>query len=338
VAIVVPAYRERHVIKAKVENALENGYDGTVEVLVIADDPDTAAAAVDSAARVVDGHEREGKANALNLGVREATQPIVVLTDANAMLRRGALTQLVRWLDDPTIGAVTGEKRVATTGGDGAYWAFESWLKRREFRTGTTVGLCGELVALRRDDYEELPANVAVDDLWIAMDVDARGQRIAYEPGATVIEPESETTGIEWERRTRIVAGALDAMWRRRARLAPGSSPLTPQLWGHRLIRSSVGPLAHAVLLAGAVGSLRRSRLARLFVLVHLAGVHAHWQRSRGGAPGRGRSALAHVLFLQAVAVGGTMRWLRGDRLAVWPKGERAAPSEIPAGVRARRP
>lgn len=324
VTVLIPAYRERHVIADKVQNVLDNGYPGPLEVIVIADDPETAAAARSTPARIVDGHARSGKASALNLGVAEAVQPVVVLTDANAMLAPGGLATLVRWLDDPTIGAVTGEKRLAGAGGDGFYWAFESWLKRHEFRTGTTVGLCGELVALRRSDYVPLPTDVAVDDLWIAMDVTERGKRIAYEPSATVLEQGSGSTHIEWERRTRIISGALDALWRRRDQLVPGRSPIVAQLWGHRLIRSSFGPAAHLWLVVRALRSARRSAVARLFLAVHVAGGHAAWRQSRGERLGTPGKLLSHVLFLQAVGLGGTLRWLRGDRPAVWPKEERA--------------
>jgi cellulose synthase/poly-beta-1,6-N-acetylglucosamine synthase-like glycosyltransferase len=324
ISVIIPAYREREVIAAKVENVFENEYPGPVEVIVVADDPDTGAAARRTAARVLDGHERSGKASALNLGVSGATMPFVVLTDANAMLDRDGLQRLVRWLDDPTIGAVTGEKRIRGGRGEGMYWAFESWLKQREFRIGTTVGVCGELVALRRADYKPLPADIAVDDLWLALDVSEQGRRIAYEPSATVHEEASGSASIEWERRTRIVSGALDAMWKRRDHLVPGASPVTPQLWGHRLIRSSLGPAAHGLLFLRAVGAMRRSTIARLFVLVHAVGVRAIRREEKGEALSGPERVLAHVLFLQAVGLGGTVRWLRGDRPAVWPKEERA--------------
>jgi hypothetical protein len=182
----------------------------------------------------------------------------------------------------------------------------------------------GELVAMRRADDKPLPADTAVDDLWLALDVSEQGQRIAYEPSATVYEEASGSAGIEWERRTRIVSGALDAIWKRRRHLVPGASPVTPQLWGHRLIRSSLGPAAHALLVLRAVGALRRSTIARVFLLVHLVGLRGIRREEKGEALSGPEGALAHVLFLQAVGLGGTVRWLRGDRPAVWPKEERA--------------
>jgi poly-beta-1,6-N-acetyl-D-glucosamine synthase len=335
ISVVIPAYREREVIADKVQNVVENGYPGPLEVLVIADDPDTGAAARETGARVIDGHQRGGKALALNLGVREAEQPIVVLTDANAMLERDGLRRLVRWLADPTIGAVTGEKRVASAGGEGAYWAFESWLKRKEFQTGTTIGVCGELVALRRAEYVELPGDVAVDDLWLALDVAGRGKRIAYEPSVTASETDGGSAALEWERRTRIISGFLDVVWRRRDHLVPGRTTVAGQLWGHRLIRSSIGPVAHAALVLQSLRAAPRSRIARLFLAAHVVGAAAYMRERRGARLSKPEKALAHILFLQAVGLGGTIRWLRGDRPAIWPKEERArsANGRTPTGA-----
>lgn len=321
--VVVPAFREQRVIAAKVENLLENGYPGQLELIVVADDEETATTARTTSARVIAPPERIGKAAALNLGVRSAKTEIVAITDANAMIDVGGLEKLIRWFDDPTVGAVAGEKRIDTTSGESTYWMFESWLKRRESRTGTTIGLIGELAAFRRKEYVELPEDLAVDDLWLALDVVEHGGRIAYEPEAGASEAESATTADEWERRTRIVSGANDVLWRRRRLLVPGSSPVAIQLWGHRLFRQSLGPLAHSGLVLIALVSVRKSRLARGFLALHALGVRSLVRQQHGRPSGRLGRLAAQVLFLQAVGIGGTVRWARGDRPARWPKPER---------------
>jgi hypothetical protein len=249
--------------------------------------------------------------------------PVVVFTDANAMIEPGGLASLVRWLEEPTVGAVAGEKRVITARGESVYWAFEAWLKRLENRTGATIGLCGELAALRRSDYVDLPSDVAVDDLWLALDVVEQHKRVVYEPAARVSEDASASAGLEWGRRTRIICGALDVLWRRRRHLVPGRSPVAGQLWGHRLVRSLLGPVAHAGLVLGAVGSARRSRVARLFLAVHAVGLVAVWREERSAKVTPAERLLAQVLFLQAVGLAGVVRWLRRDRPVFWQKEER---------------
>lgn len=321
--VIVPAYRERAVIAAKVEDALANGYPGPLQVLVVADDEDTAEAARATAADVVVSEERRGKAAAVNRGFEAAEHDLVVLTDANTLLAPGTLAALARWFDDPSVGAVAGEKRVLEQG-EALYWRFESWLKRRESRLGTTVGLVGELAALRRSLCRPLPTDMIVDDLWLALDVSAAGKRIVYEPTAVASENGSAGLDEEWERRTRNVAGALDAIWRRREALAPGADPLTGQLWGHRVVRLTFGPAAHLALLAIALRAAPRNRAAALFCAAHVLGAVALLRRRSGAELTLPERLAAQVLFLQAVALRGTLRWLTGDWSGAWRKAERA--------------
>jgi Glycosyltransferase like family 2 len=320
VTVLVPAYRERNVIEDKVSNALETGYRGSLEVIVIPEDPDTAAVASRTRAKVLPYVGRLGKPGALNRGVEAAAHPIVVITDANTQLEAGAVEALARWFADPAVGAVTGKKHVV---GEGFYWRFESWLKQRESDLDTTISLDGALAAFRRDEYEPLPADLVVDDLWLALDSIEAGRRVVYEPTAVSREGTSGAWSAEWERRTRIVGGTLDVLWRRRHLLSPFSSKVAIHLWGHKLVRSSFGPIAHLLLLGAAVGSARRSRLAQGFVALHaLAGLTFVRDRQRKHLK-RGERFLLQVFFLQAAALGGTARFLRRDLKAQWKKGER---------------
>jgi cellulose synthase/poly-beta-1,6-N-acetylglucosamine synthase-like glycosyltransferase len=319
VSVVVPAYLEKGVIAAKVANLEENGYPGELEVIVVASDPETAAATRTTRAHVLSSPTRLSKPEALNRGVEAAGHPIVVLTDANAMLRPGAIASLVPWFSLPDVDAVTGEKLIQGDEEERTYWRFESWLKLREWRKGTTIGVDGALVAVRRAAYRPMPTYVTMDDIWLALDVVEHGGRIAYEPAAHVDE---EPTPIEadWERRTRVVACTLEVLWRRKSLLLPGASEATPMLWGHRLIRSSLGPVAHGLLLLSAIATARRSRLAKVFLAAHLGGLAAV-SRVRSGADTTFLERVAaHVLYLQAVGIAGTARYVRGDRSAMWRK------------------
>lgn len=325
-AVVVPAYREEEVIAAKVADLRANGYPGPLEVVVVADDPATEAAAGRTGARVLAPGRRLGKSAALNLGVAAVEAPVVVLTDANAVLEPGSLARMARWFADPRVGAVAGEKRAEA---EGVYWRFESWLKQRESRLGSTIGLVGELAAVRRDLFRPLPADVAVDDLWIALDLAEQGRAVVYEPTAVAIEGESLPLRQVWERRTRVVAGALDVIVRRR-HLLVGHPPVSAQLWGHRLLRMTVGPVAHAGLLAVAARRAAtdpgRHPVSVLFVAGHLLGAVAAALPPGGRPLPRVAATAGQVALLQAAGLGGLLRYLRGDRPALWPKPVRSRP------------
>ena len=328
VTVLIAAYREAAGIAAKVADVRANGYAGPLEVMVVADgDRETAQRAEQAGATVVTAPERLGKAQALNLGLSKVTTPIVVLSDANNRFVPGAIAAMVEYFDDLHVGAVAGEKVEEDDGGEGLYWRFESWLKQREWRLGTTIGLVGELAAVRTDAWRPIPADVSIDDLWTALDLSARGYVIAYEPRAKALEPSAGCLAHQWERRTRSVANALYVFWRERRRLGAGGGLVAAQIIGHRLARYTVSPLAHVALLVLGLLRLRTSWVARAFVAGHVAGA---WtlarQASREGersSVGMPWAALAQVLFLQGVALGGIARFLRGDRPTKWHTVER---------------
>ncbi len=357
VTVLVAAYGEAECIAGKVRDVLANGYPGPIDVMVVADaDVETAVRAEQAGATVVTADDRLGKAQAINLGFSKVTAPVVVVSDANNTLSPGAIAALVRHLEDPHVGAVAGEKVEADGAGEDLYWRFESWLKQREWRLGTTIGLVGELAAIRTDAWRPIPPDIASDDLWTALDLSARGYAIAYEPAAKAFEPPELTIDQQWERRTRNVAGGLHVFMRRRSQLGPSGGIVAAEIWGHRLARYTVAPLAHAALLWVAARRVRTSRLAKLFLVGHAV---AFWNLARrvesdaaaaeraaheapppqaredahdDGDPGsqgapaspgaqasaRLANALGQAVFLDAVALGGLVRYLRGDRPTRW--------------------
>jgi hypothetical protein len=337
--VLVPAYREAGVIGAKVEDVRRNGYPGPLDIVVIADgDPETAAAAELAGARALTGPDRLGKSQALNRGFADAGTEIVVITDANNRLAPGALAAVVEHFDDPAVGAVAGEKLEDDGGGgESMYWRFESWLKQREDQLGSTIGLIGELSAVRAEAWRPIPPDVAIDDLWAGLDIIEQGYRVAYEPRARALDPAAASLAVQWERRTRNVSGALHVLVRRRQQLRPSAGLVSVELWGHRLARFTVSPLAHVALLALAGSRVRTSRLARAFLVANVvacAGLAAGdrvgqptGDASTGPTPRRllaaGLAGAGQVMFLQGVALGGMVRYARGDRPTMWSTVER---------------
>jgi hypothetical protein len=86
----------------------------------------------------------------------------------------------------------------------------------------------------------------------------------------------------------------------------------------------TLGPLAHLALLRVAARSVHRSRTARLFVLAHVVAGRGLARQHRGEQLSPVERAGAQALWLQAVALGGMARFLRRDRIAMWPKTDRS--------------
>ena len=117
------------------------------------------------------------------------------MTDANTLVNREALRNIVVHFQDPDVGCVAGEKRVMarTDGetaaqGEGLYWRYESTLKRLDSELYSAMGAAGELNAICTILYEPMPENALLDDFVMSMRIVDRGFRIAYAPDAYAME------------------------------------------------------------------------------------------------------------------------------------------------------
>lgn len=315
VSVLIPTCSEHELLAAKLHTVAELGYPpGLVQVIVVADgDAALAAIARDvlpaATVRVLD--RRSGKPAALNVALGEATGELVVITDAHSHLSPGSLTDAVRHFADPDIWGVTG--RWGERGS--AYDAYEHWIRRLESRSGSTTGISGSFLMLRRTRIPVLPADVVNDDLWLAVQMVRGGGRVIYEPAARTVEPRLAPAA-ELARRSRIGAGRQSAIGRLRD-VPPGFA------W--RLASHKLGRLALPFLLVGSLASslalVRRSGF-RAAAAVQLVGYGLGAAGATGKAPGGpvGRLARAAGQFLVGnIAVGaGVIRATRGRQSVRW--------------------
>ena len=99
--------------------------------------------------------ERKGKAAAINRAVLfSGNAEVLVFSDANTLINPGALLSIVARYADPTIGGVSGEKKVSSGGADGfdAHRALMNVVKMHLSEGGAVfieIGV-GQLPAMRR--------------------------------------------------------------------------------------------------------------------------------------------------------------------------------------------
>jgi glycosyltransferase involved in cell wall biosynthesis len=325
VTVVIAAYREAGAIGRKIRSVLADGYPGALRVLVVADgDPATAAAARREGAEVLTSPERLGKSAALNLALAECLTEVVVLTDGNNPLRPGSIAAMVRWFDDPTVGAVAGAKSDRADAAEGLYYRYENHLKVLESRLGSTIGLVGELAAIRTSLWRPIPDHVANDDMWVALCLLARHYRIQYEDGALSYEEERLPLRPLWRRRSRIVTSQLQVLWEWRRLAGPARPEIALQVWGHRLWRTTFGPFFHLLLLGSLIRNAPRSRLAAAGLAAHVVAAGAVVRPPRGSGPLAALLRVARqLLLLHAVSVHAWLRVARGDRATKWRKPDR---------------
>lgn len=202
--------------------------------------------------KVVFSPERRGKTAALNHGMSEVTTELTVMTDANTMVNREAIREIVRCFQDPQVGCVAGEKRVmarneqqSAAAGEGLYWRYESALKRLDSELFSAMGAAGELNAIRTKLYEPMDERALLDDFVMSMRLLEYGYRIAYTSDAYAMEYGSADLHEESKRKRRIAAGGLQSCWWLRKLMNPLRHPVIAfQFVSHRVLRWTITPFA----------------------------------------------------------------------------------------------
>lgn len=261
VTVIIPAYNEAGYLGAKLRNTLQLQYPRhLLRVLVVTDgstDGSDALARAFPQAEVLHDPVRMGKAAAINKAMQLVNSEVVVLTDANTHLQEDCLLHLVSWYQQPIVGAVSGEKKIAVgaaggteEAGEGLYWRYESFLKKNDAAVNTLVGAAGELFSFRSRLFTPLDPDTVLDDFVLSLQICLKGYRVAYSAAAVALETGSASIKEEQRRKIRIAAGGFQAMKKLHALWEGKAHPLLRfQYISHRVLRWTLAPLALPVLL-----------------------------------------------------------------------------------------
>jgi cellulose synthase/poly-beta-1,6-N-acetylglucosamine synthase-like glycosyltransferase len=279
ISLIVTAYNEEAVLRAKLDNSFALDYPGKVQIVVVSDG---STDGTDEVARAFEGREgylflrqaqNAGKTMAQNAAAAVATGDILVFSDANSIYAADALRRLVAPFTDARTGCVcwelryTNPQRAAAGKGEGSYWRYEQFLKRRESLLGSLVGANGSIYALRRELFEELGPAI-ISDFIMPIRVRRRGRRVVYEPQAIATEEVAVGFADELKRRRRIVARSLYGLWTERGALNPLARPLFAlQILSHKVVRWAVPLLMIVMLGSSAAGAWRGDEIAHHLLL-----------------------------------------------------------------------
>lgn len=255
VSLLIAAYNEEKIVDEKMSNCFELGYPkDKLKIVWITDgstDSTNEKLSRYSNAEVLFEPKRGGKTAALNRAMNFINTDIVIFTDANTILNKDSITEIVNAFSDPKVGCVAGEKRIALTGatntsslGEGAYWKYESVLKEMDSRLNTTAGAAGELFAVRKDLYEYVEEDTLLDDFIISMRIAKKGYKIRYCKNAYAVEGGSLNMREEKKRKVRIAAGGIQSVIRLSSLLNVFKYPLLSfQYISHRVLRWTITPV-----------------------------------------------------------------------------------------------
>ncbi len=331
VSLVLAAYNEAGVIRAKIDNTLALDYPAERFQFIVVSDGST-----DATDEIVAEYAQQGvcalrmprnggKTLAQNAGCRLATGDILVFSDANSMYEPQALKELVKPFADPQVGCVCGElhyanpRQAAAGKGEGLYWRYERFLKRHESLLVSALGANGSIYAVRRDLFVELDADI-ISDFIMPVRVWRNGYRVLYEPGAIATESAGGSFQAEFRRRTRIVSRSLRGLWTERAVLNPWTNGyFAMQVWSHKVLRWMV-PVFLAVMLAASL-ALAGAPLYRLILgvqlIFYLLALLGYLFQNRVG-----RIALLYIpAYFCAINLGalvGIWNFLVGKRYQAW--------------------
>jgi len=256
VAFMVCAYNEQDVVEMKMQNIHELDYPkDKLHVVWVTDgssDNTNEYLKAYPEVEVIYSPERRGKTAALNHGLSMVTSDITVMTDANTMVNREAIREIVRCMQDPKVACVAGEKRVMSrhegeiaAEGEGLYWKYESALKRLDSELYSAMGAAGELNAIRTHLYERMSETALLDDFVMSMRMVEQGYKIAYTSEAYAMEYGSANLEEESKRKRRIAAGGLQSSWWLRSMMNPFKNFMVAfQFVSHRVLRWSITPIA----------------------------------------------------------------------------------------------
>ena len=248
-SLIIAAHNEEAVLHTKLENALAMDYPAERLDIIVVSDASTdgtdriAAEFAEHGVRLHRQAVRAGKTEAQNAGVRLARGQFLAFSDANSMYAPSALKRLLAPFADERIGCVCGELQYANPDeqgvgkGEGLYWRYEQFLKRRESLLSSALGANGAIYALRRALFVELRGDI-ISDFVAPLHAWRRGFRIAYEPTAVATEYSSVRFGDEFRRRRRIVSRSLYGLWTEAGVLNPFAHFFFAfQMFSHKLLR-----------------------------------------------------------------------------------------------------
>lgn len=256
VTLLIAAYNEESEIEEKIMNsfALDYPKDKLTFLFVTDGSTDNTTQIISKYNNIQLLHEtnRQGKTAAVNRAMKFVKTDIVIFSDANAMLNKEAILEIVKHYTNSKVGCVSGEKRVkipetaqASAAGEGLYWKYESKLKQWDAELYSAAGAAGELFSIRTKLFVETEADTILDDFMISLRIVEQGYTIAYEPNAYALENASSDVNEELKRKIRICAGGFQSIIRLSSLWNIFSYGIfTFQYVSHRVLRWTIAPLA----------------------------------------------------------------------------------------------
>jgi cellulose synthase/poly-beta-1,6-N-acetylglucosamine synthase-like glycosyltransferase len=212
-SIGVCAYNEGRNIRRTLDSILSQRTSAQVkEVIVVSsgstDDTDSIVrevAAGDARVRLIRQESREGKNSAVNAFMSQANGEVMVLVNADNILKEGCLEALLAHFQDPKVGVV-GAHPLPVNPKDTVSGFAVNMLWDMHHRLALIYPKVGEVIAFR-NEHMQIPVGMQSDEDLIRMQLEAKGLRTEYEPSALVVNKGPANVRDYIKQRTRVNIG-----------------------------------------------------------------------------------------------------------------------------------
>lgn len=225
VSYMIVAHNEEKVIKEKLENALRLDYPCDKLQIIVASDNSTDNTNLlveefikDNSTRNIIlycSKEHKGKTNAQNEAQKMANGEILVMTDANTMIKPDAIRELVSYYTAPEIVYVCGKLEYsnatsnATSQSEATYWDLDLSMRDIESRIWTITAGNGALYSCKNEEYIDFEP-ISCHDSIMPYTYSKQGKRALFNPRAIAVEKAGETDEDEYKRKVRMNRDILD--------------------------------------------------------------------------------------------------------------------------------
>ena len=219
VTVMIVAHNEEKVIKKKLENVLKLNYPKEkLEILVASDNSTDLTNAIvkefiqkypNENIRLYEAKNRMGKTNAQNEAQKTVSSEILVMTDANSIIEKNAIKELVASFSSEDIAYVAGcliyinEESTNVSESESSYWNLDTNIRDIESRIQTITAGNGALYSCRNKDYIDFDP-IESHDSSMPIYFGLKRKRAIMNKDALVYEKAGETLDDEFGRKVRM--------------------------------------------------------------------------------------------------------------------------------------
>lgn len=227
VTLMIVAHNEEKVIRSKLENAIKLDYPKEKFKILVSSDNSTDKTNdiveefikinKDRDITLYQTKERKGKTNAQNEAARLVETEVLVMTDANSIIEKESIKEIISSFSDDDIVYVTGRlcytnsNKNETSNSENLYWDLDTKIREIESRLQTITAGNGALYACRTKDYycfDPIKCHDSSMPLYYALN----GKRAIANQNAIAYEKAGENIKDEFKRKVRMSRIALHSI------------------------------------------------------------------------------------------------------------------------------